>query len=265
MKLDVANLPKLHWVYSTLFEHIARHRPEMQREAEYLAHLVDELDYDAFDRVVQQSVMEIRGAFAFARILMKEAESADPKVTAMKLCHAYRMTQLQANYRHVLVDGVIMEGVFEDWSERRLQQIAETGAVDILDLLQKIVEPLTDYHYVSITGERIHEARQGKAELQQRLRAAGRDDLADYLERFIPFYSGIKRWQVEFKEAHRDEFMTVIDPLCETLVRTVRGLGLALTDEEVESNWALIAVVEAKILPFLCLLQAGGKPDSGSS
>ena len=98
-----------------------------------------------------------------------------------------------------------------------------------------------------------------------RICTAGRDDLADYLERFIPFYSGIKRWQVEFKEAHRDEFMTVIDPLCETLVRTVRGLGLALTDEEVESNWALIAVVEAKILPFLCLLQAGGKPDSGSS
>ena len=256
MKLDVARLPRLHPVYVALFEHIRRFRPEMQAEAESLAELVADLDADAFDRVVQDSVAQIRGAFALARILMGEAESAEPTVAVLKLCTAYRLTQLQANYCYVLVDGVLFEGVFEDWSEQRLREIAGVGGLDLLDLLETLVEPLTDYHYVPMTEARVARARRGHAELQGRLRALHRGDLADYLDRFIPFYSGVKRWQVEFKDAHRAEFMTVIDPLCEALVGRARALGLSLTDEEVESNWSLLEIVESKILPFLGTLEA---------
>jgi hypothetical protein len=263
MKLDVGALPKLHWVYASLFQHIARFRPEMQAEAERLARMVDELDCEAFDDVVRQSVAQIHGAFAMARTLMREAESGDRVIASMKLCTAYRLTQLQANYCHVLVDGVIMEGVFEDWSEQRLQQISDVGGIPLLDLLQTIIDPMTEYHYVPIDAARLEEARRASLALQERLRAADRPDLADYLKRFIPFYSGIKRWQVDFKEAHREEFMTVIDPLTDRLVETVRALGLPLHEKEIESNWSLLEVIEAKILPFLSLLQANWKADGG--
>src|SRR5215470_12251292 len=109
MPLDVRKMPGLFWAYAELFEAIARYRPSIRTELERFAGMVERLEHEPLEPIVRQAIREIDGAFALAARLLEEASSASPESKVVKLSQAFRATQIQANYWHVMIDGVIFE------------------------------------------------------------------------------------------------------------------------------------------------------------
>jgi hypothetical protein len=166
------------------------------------------------------------------------------------------MIQLQGNYWHVVIDGVIFEGVFEDVCEARLAEVCTAAGVELLQILSEVVEPLTPYTFVQISKERIAAAEAKKKTIIAQLQSAKRPDLAEYLEKFIPFYSAQKRWQMDFKSVHRDCHMTIMTPVNVDLIAAARELGLQIEEEEISTSWDIIDVIDERILPFIATLRS---------
>jgi hypothetical protein len=205
-------------------------------------------DTEALDRLCEAGCTIIHGVFAtvdhWREHLAREAPALPQR--AFVLANLFTNIYTQANYWYVLLDGVLFEGMFERDGATLLASVSAGADVSVLDLLQNVLDPLTEYRYVPATQAETAAARSAFAHIQDRLVAVGRGDVAAALARFVPFYSAVKRWQVVFKDVSRQHFQRVIPPLRADLLSAAEELGIKVLDP---APWALLTLIDERLLP----------------
>jgi hypothetical protein len=245
---DLDDLKYLPDVYVRLFHAIERKRPSMTDAFAQTLELTTTWNAEVLDKLCSDGCAIIRGVFATADHWLERLAHDRPALTQRTFVLANLFTHIytQANYWHVLLDGVLFEGVFERDGEALLASVASSAEIDILDLLQNVLDPLTEYRYVPATEAETQAARSALQQIQDKLALAGRRDVAATLARFVPFYSSVKRWQVVFKDLSKQSFQRVIPPLRAELLSAARELGVEVPDP---APWALLTFIDERLLP----------------
>lgn len=256
---NVETLPHLDDVYKRLYASIKKYRPTIEDRFQECVLLVKDFDLK-MNSLIELGITEIRNTFWFIEqsLNILEKHELPQPFRAQYILENYKRIYTHANYWYVLLDGVILEGVFEAAGEEFLRHISKITKVDMLEILQDIVDPLTQYHYVrDFSSERLVDARQRKEKLHKTLLENSDGELARKFERFIAFYSEVKRWHEMFTDVSKNTFQKLLPPLRDEIILISEEFGVARAKEM--PPWDLLDLIEEELIPAICRHYKKGK------
>lgn len=249
---DIAHFPSLPEVYVLLYNAIRNARPSIDTHLDECVEAVEAWNAPKLDMLFETGAHNMEATFRFVDNCLTTINQQPPSepLRSFLICQVYKHIYTHANYWYVLMDGVILEGVFEHNGEAFLSEVARTANLPLLTLMQDVIEPLTAYHYAPISTERLAKATELKTQVQQALSEAGRSDLAEALEPFISVYAVVKRWHVRWKEISVRTLQHYI-PLVRGMIMDLISQLKLETPKNLAMPWNLLPFVDDEIVPAL--------------
>ena len=246
----VRQWPLLDYVYPTLYDAIGRHRTTISDSLAILTEATYEFDYERITSYVNDALNIIEGNFRVVDDLLATMQRDDvpEAVRDILAISAYRMTYTQADYWHVLIDGIIFEGALEEIGREFLEEVSEVTHIAVLELLESAIDPETRAYTSGKASGAESEEGPSVEDVCHLLRERGDPQIEEKFRRFVELYSRVKRWQVEFGEGTRSGFEKYIPDLRERVAAIAKGIGTTLGPEELKP-FRLLDVIEEVVLP----------------
>lgn len=248
--IRVENLQHLPSVYVALYDAISKHRPSLTDRLAECQQAMEALNTNLLEQFFLSTVSHVNATFRYVEkvIDLTDSGAVSPEIGRPLICEAYRRVYTHANYWYVLVDGVVLEGIFEAAGDELLQEISNAADVSELALLEGVFDPLTTYHYVHVDTAKVRRARALKAEIEGRLERCGHHTTILRLNRFLHLYDLVKRWQPRFGELSASTFQRVIPRLREMVIGVATDVGVTVGEEDA-MPWRLLDLIDETILP----------------